>query len=210
MADVANPSFARTNLDHRLLNREVDKLIKLPKSVFVNQFTEDSAKAFTAQLIEAEDSGQSIIPVYIDSYGGQVYALLHMIDAIKACKLPVATIAIGKAMSCGAFLLSQGTEGHRYMAPYTRLMIHEVSSISWGKVEELKADVAETELLNKMAFKLLGNSTGHDDEYFLKIIHDKSHADWYLNADEAKYHNLINHIRIPHFNISVNVDVSFS
>jgi hypothetical protein len=37
---------------------------------------------------------------YQNNYGGQVYALLSMIDCIKASQKTIATIAIGKSMSC--------------------------------------------------------------------------------------------------------------
>ena len=35
-------------------------------------------------MINAQNTGQSIIPIVIDSYGGEVYSLLKMIDMIKA------------------------------------------------------------------------------------------------------------------------------
>ena len=42
---------------------------------------------------------------------------------------------------------------------------------------------------------------------FLDIVHQKGHADWYLEADEAKKHNLANQIRVPKFDISIGVDI---
>ena len=47
------------------------------------------------------------------------------------------------------------------------------------------------------------------DDYFLKIVHRKGHADWFLDAAEAKKHNLANQLRVPKFNISVGVDIDF-
>ena len=41
----------------------------------------------------------------------------------------------------------------------------------------------------------------------LKIVDKKKHADWFLDADEAKKHNLANQIRLPTMNIDVNVDI---
>ena len=81
-----------------------------PIIIRVNEFDEDSAKEFAQQMSSAQSSGQSIIPVIIDSYGGQVYSLMSMIGNIKSSKIPVATIVEGKAMSCGAILFSFGTQ----------------------------------------------------------------------------------------------------
>ena len=101
----------------------------------VNKFDEPTAKAFSTAIMKAQNTGQHIIPIIIDSYGGQVYSLMSMISDIKHSKVPVATIVQGKAMSCGAILFSFGAEGHRYMDPDSTLMIHDVSSMGWGKVE---------------------------------------------------------------------------
>ena len=210
MADAAtSDDFSRTNIDSRILLRKVNELLIKPKAVYVNKFNEESALKFHKDMAEAEDTGQDIIPVYIDSYGGYVDALVHMVDVIRSCKVTVATICLGKAMSCGAVLLTQGAEKHRYMAPASRVMIHDVASFAYGKVEEIKSSAEETERLNDLIYTWMAEGTGHDVDYFKKIVHDKSHADWYLTADEAKKHNIVNHIKIPKFNINVNVNVKF-
>jgi ATP-dependent Clp protease protease subunit len=202
-------AFVKSVIDNRIIVRKAEELVLPPKVIFVNKFTEESAKKFAIEMSAAEDTNQSIIPVYIDSYGGYVDALIHMMEVIRSCKTPVATICIGKAMSCGALLLSQGVEGHRYMGASSRVMIHEVSSGTHGKVEEIKADVNETDRLNKMVYKWMANNTGHADDYFMKLTHEKNHADWFLTADECKSHNLVNHLRIPKFTINVKVDIEF-
>ena len=104
------------------------KLMNNPIVVRVNKFNEDAAKKFTQDMASAHNSGQNIIPIVIDSYGGQVYSLMSMISDIKSSDLPVATIVEGKAMSCGAVLFTFGENGHRYMAPDATVMIHDVSS----------------------------------------------------------------------------------
>ncbi len=188
---------------------DVALLYRSPITILVNKFTEDSAKDFKKDMFRAQNSGQKIIPIEIDSYGGEVYSLLKMIDVIKSSTVPVATICMGKAMSCGAILLTFGAEGHRYMAPTAAVMIHEVSSGSCGKVEEIKADAKEVERLNQLALKLMANNCGKDSEYFLKIVHEKSHADWFLDAEETKKHNIVNHIRIPRMKLDFKVDATF-
>ena len=125
------------------------KLRKDPVIVRVNKFNEESAKKFDESVSAAHNAGQKVIPVIIDSYGGQVYSLMSMISAISHAEIPVATIVEGKAMSCGAILFSFGEQGLRFMDPDATVMIHDVSSMEHGKVEEIKASAEETERLNQ-------------------------------------------------------------
>ena len=178
-----------------------------PVTIRVNKFTEDSAADFQRKMAMAHNTGQEIVPVIIDSYGGQVYSLMTMISAIKNSELPVATIVEGKAMSCGAILFSFGTEGHRYMDPYATVMIHDVSAGAIGKIEELKANSEEANRLNEQVFKMMAQNIGKSDKYFLKRIHEKGHADWYLDPEECKKINLANHLRVPVLNIKINVEM---
>ena len=188
------------------LIKEVE-LKKNPIIVRVNKFNEDSAKKFAGELAAAHNTGQSVIPIVIDSYGGQVYSLMSMIAAIKDSELPIATIVEGKAMSCGAILFSFGDEGKRFMDPNATVMIHDVSSMAWGKVEEVKVSAEETDRLNQIVYRMMAQNCGREDEYFLEQVHERGHADWFLDAEAAKKHNLANHLRIPTVHIDVNVRI---
>lgn len=178
-----------------------------PVIVTVNEFTEESAQKFNSEMSMAQNSGQKIIPIEIDSYGGQVYALMSMISSIKSSRIPVATIVQGKAMSCGAILASFGTEGYRYMSEHSTMMIHDVSSGAFGKIEELKSDVRETERLNDIVYKMMAHNCGKPEDYFTKIIHQRGHSDWFLDANTAKEHNIINHIKLPELVIEAKIEI---
>ena len=185
------------------------ELRKQPVIIRVNKFDEDAAKKFAAEMATAHNTGQKVIPVVIDSYGGQVYSLMSMISAIKHAEIPVATIVEGKAMSCGAILFSFGTQGYRFMDPDATVMIHDVSSMDMGKVEELKAGALEADRLNTIVYRMMAQNCGKKDDYFLKIVDKKKHADWFLDATETKKHGMANHIRVPKFKITVHVDIDF-
>lgn len=188
---------------HALL--EECKLRNNPIIVRVNKFDEESAAKFCAAISAGQNTGQPIIPVVVDSYGGQVYSLIAMVDAIRSSNIPVATIIEGKAMSCGALLASFGAKGYRFVAPTAAVMIHEVSNGMHGKVEEIKADSAQTERLNKWAVDSLDQNAGKTSGYFAGLIHEKAHADWYLTPEELVAHGLVDHIRIPSFHTTVSV-----
>jgi len=191
------------------LLKEPNLIDGLPTIIRVNKFDESSAKGFSTAMMRAQNTGQPVVPVIIDSYGGQVYSLMSMISDINHSKIPVATIVQGKAMSCGALLFSFGTEGHRYMDPDATLMIHDVSSMKWGKVEEVKAGAEETERLNKKVYRMMAKNCAQSKDYFLDRIHQKGHADWFLDSKEAKTHNLANHLRIPEMRIETKVNFKF-
>ena len=195
-----------TEISH--LIKEVE-LRKNPVIVTVNKFDEKSAKEFQQQVSLAHNTGQKVIPIVIDSYGGQVYSLMSMISAIKHAELPVATIVEGKGMSCGAILFSFGEQGLRFMDPDATVMLHDVSSMEIGKVEEIKASADETERLNQKVYTMMARNCGKKDDYFLKIVHKKSHADWYLDAEECKKHGLANQLRVPKLKINVSADIDF-
>ena len=194
------------NIDDKI--KEIE-LRRQPIIIRVNKFDEESAEKFQQEIALAHNTGQSVIPVVIDSYGGQVYSLMTMISAIKHAELPVATIVEGKAMSCGAVLLSFGEEGMRFADPDATVMIHDVSSGSWGKIEELKADVKEAERLDDKIYTMMARNCGKKDDYFKKKVFTRKHADWFMDASEAKKHGLVNHLRVPKIHVDVSVDIDF-
>lgn len=182
---------------------------QLPICIKVNKFTEESAAEFSRDFILAKNSWQPIIPIVIDSFGGQVYALLSMIDDVIGTNKPVMTIVKGKAMSCGAILLSCGWHGLRYAAKNSTVMIHEVSSFTVGKIEEIKADVTHTTFLNDKIFDILDKNCQQPKDYFKNIVHDKGHADWFLTGDDCVNHKLVNHTTLPEFKVNVRTELTW-
>jgi ATP-dependent Clp protease protease subunit len=196
-----------------IYNMNIDPCIKeielrtKPIIIRVNKFDEESAKTFASQMGQAHNTGQSKIPIIIDSYGGEVYSLMSMISSIQNATLPVATIVEGKAMSCGAILFSFGDEGLRFIDPNATIMIHDVSSMAWGKIEEVKSSSKEAERLNKIVYEMMAQNCGKRKDYFLKKVHKRGHADWFLDAKSAKKHNLANFTVVPKLNVDVTVNI---
>jgi ATP-dependent Clp protease protease subunit len=112
-------------------------------------------------------------------------------------------------MSCGAVLLTFGEEGMRFADPDATIMIHDISSGGYGKIEELKADIKEAERLDEKIYVMMARNCGKKDDYFKKKVFTKKHADWFMNAVEAKKHSIVNHLRVPKIGINVSVDIDF-
>ena len=190
------------------LIKEIE-LRRQPIIIRVNKFDDKAAAEFAAKIAAAHSTGQKVIPVIIDSYGGQVYSLMSMISAIKSSELPIATIVEGKAMSCGAVLLTFGEDGLRFADPDATVMIHDVSSGAHGKIEELKADVAEADRLDEKIYTMMARNCGKKEDYFKKKIFQKKHADWFMDGAEAKRNGIVNHLRVPKILVKVSVDIDF-
>jgi len=106
-------------------------------------------------------------------------------------------------------LLTCGHDGYRFAGSNSTIMIHEVSSIHFGKNEELKSSAKETDRLNEVLLQIMSKNCGHKKDYFETEITKRKHADWFLNAEEAKTHKIINQIGIPRFNIGIKMDLKF-
>jgi ATP-dependent Clp protease protease subunit len=186
--------------------RDIAALLEQPPLVIrVNKFDEEADKLFSEEMSKAHSSGQQVIPVFVDSYGGQVYTLLSMLETVRTSRVPVATVCSGKAMSCGAILFGMGTRGMRFASRDATFLLHDVSSCEWGKVEEIKAGAKECERLNVMIYTKLALHCGKERKYFLDYIHNNSHADYMISAKEAMRMGLVDRIGIPELRTSVEV-----
>ena len=77
--------------------------------IWVIEFNEESAQDFrTSILKKSKENSHAPIIIYIDSYGGYVDSLAKMIATMDEIPNPKVTVCMGKAMSCGAILLSHG------------------------------------------------------------------------------------------------------
>ena len=65
------------------LHIKPEEAMEAPVSVYVNEFSEEAVKIFLEDITKANNTSQPIIPIYIDSYGGDVYALMAMIDILQ-------------------------------------------------------------------------------------------------------------------------------
>lgn len=180
-----------------------DPVLVQPVVVHVGDVTDESAEQFSKDIQAALDAKQPVIPILIDSYGGSAYATFRMIDTLKSVKVPVATICVGKCMSAGAILLAMGTEGLRFSAPNATILIHDVGSSTAGRLRDIKNETAELERMNNRIYKIMARSIGKPENYFIDILQKQGYSDWFLSPEEAKKHNLVNHLRLPKIKVKI-------
>ena len=66
-----------------------NELLDQPVIVVVTTFNDEGVKNFREDMEKAHHTGQPLIPVLIDSYGGSVYGCLDMVSHLKKSELPV-------------------------------------------------------------------------------------------------------------------------
>lgn len=196
-------------IDPKLHIAKLDEIYKQPITIRVNKFDEEYCATFHKDFEEAINTGQSVLPILIDSFGGSSYGVIGMLNLIEQSPIPVATILLSKAMSAGAILFAFGTDGYRYMHPDASLMIHDMACVTGGKVEDIKADSKSMDELNQRIYKRMSVHLGHKPDYFGNLIKEHNHVDWHLTAKDAKKHNIANHLKVPKYNIQIGLNVSF-
>jgi len=179
-----------------------------PIVINVNSFAEDSIADFRDYMQEASDSGQPRVQIYIDSFGGDVYALIGMMEIIKNSPIPVDTICTTKAMSCGACLFVMGES--RYISPEATLMFHDFQqSISDNTpVTHIAEHAREGQDMREKVMTLIDDKRGKKEGTLEKKL--KEHGSWFLNANEAKKENFCDYIGpAPKMVVEVRCDITF-
>lgn len=131
------------------------------------------------------------INIYINSPGGSVLAGLAIEDTMHAVSCPIATTAMGMAMSMGAYLLSAGTKGMRSSTEGCRIMCHQVSSgMGRSTAADMKISMKETELLDDYLAERLAQNCGKTVEQYRQ----DTNRDFYMSAQEAVAYGLVDKV----------------
>lgn len=155
------------------------------------QVNEHTANITVAQLLHlAYEDPKKDIKLYINSPGGSVYDGMAIYDTMQYISPDVQTIGIGLQASMGAFLLSSGAKGKRFALPHSKVMIHQPSSGTQGKVTDMEIDLKEGMAVKEMLAALLAKNTG---QKLAKIKIDME-RDYWMTPDEAKAYGLIDEV----------------
>jgi len=160
--------------------------------IFVSGEVEDGmANAIVAQLLflDAQDNEKDIV-MYINSPGGVITAGLAIYDTMRHIKSDVSTVCVGQAASMGAVLLAAGTKGKRAILPNSRVMIHQPSSGTRGKVTDQEIDLKESLLLKEKLAQILAENSGQD----LEKLKNDMERDYWMSAEEAVKYGLADKI----------------
>ena len=170
----------------------------------VDEVDANSATQISEKLREAEELGQTFVPFFIHSNGGEVYALMSIVESMKRCKVPIYTYVSGYAASCAACIFSCGTR--RFMSRNARLLIHDVSvdfsQESNMTSSNLKTEAKEMRNLNKTIFQIMAENAGHPSNFFINLVKNKRNNDIYVDAAQALEWKLATDIGYPVVKVS--------
>ena len=111
-------------------------------------------------------------------------------DTMNFVKSDVSTICLGMAASMGAFLLSSGENGKRYILPNAEVMIHQPLGGAQGQATEIKIAAEHILKLREKLNRILAKNTNQD----LETIESDTERDNFMNSNEALKYGIVDKI----------------
>jgi ATP-dependent Clp protease protease subunit len=127
-------------LENEMLKMQCDYKLETPPSIYIN----------------------------IHSYGGDVYAGLAAMNTLEKCRVPVVTVVDGFVASAATFILLGGHQ--RWMREHSQVLIHQIRGESWGKYEDLKDEMQNTEVLMNIIQTIYVDKSDFPAKKIRKII----------------------------------------
>jgi ATP-dependent Clp protease protease subunit len=156
------------------------------------QDQENNVDEIIKSILEINESNKSSSPIklYINSYGGDVYLFLGLIDVILTSKTPIYTYTLGAAMSCALLVALAGHK--RFAYKHSTFMYHQISLGEWDVAKNLEEDLIETKRLHKLIEEMVLDKTTITKEQIEDVHNHK--RDWYINSEEALKYKIIDQI----------------
>ncbi|MGE5456327.1 MAG: ClpP family protease [Ignavibacteriales bacterium] len=146
------------------------------------EIDDNSAKEIIETLLKLDTINNKDITMYINSGGGSVSAGLAIYDVMNMIKSDVKTICIGRCASMASILLINGARGKRYILENAEIMIHEVSSGTFGKVTEMQEKLDHSKILNNKLHKIIAQKT---KKSLKEVKRDTLNKDSWMNSSQA-------------------------
>ena len=167
------------------------RLLKERVIFIVGAIEDHMANLIVAQLLFLEsENPDKDVHLYINSPGGSVTAGLSIYDTMRFIKPDVSTMCIGQAASMGAFLLSGGTKGKRYILPNARTMIHQPSGGAQGQATDIEIQAKEILFLRERLKSLLADHTGQT----MEVIERDTERDRFMSAEQSVEYGLVDEV----------------
>ena len=188
------------NLENLLSNAHKDEKIQRVDNhiYFYSEVSRDSVFELNLLLKETEEENLSVshrmnidpIPIFlhIHSDGGSIFSAFDAIDYIQECKVPVHTIIEGSAASAGTIMSVVGEK--RYIRPHAYMLIHQLSSSCWGKMDEIEDEFANLQELMVQIKKLYEEHTNIPKKKLAELL---KHDLWW-NAEKCIEYGLVDEI----------------
>jgi ATP-dependent protease ClpP protease subunit len=133
-------------------------------------------------------------PIYlhITSYGGDLYAGFLAHDIINNFPIPIYTVIEGYAVSCGSIMSVAGKK--RYITPNSHMLIHQLSSATWGTFDEMHDEHKNLETNMEQLYKIYGDAS--NKKLNKKKLQEILKHDIYWNFDMCNKYGLVDELWI--------------
>ena len=180
-------------------NNEIETKVVDNHIYYYSSVNKKSALELNMKLREVENkllkkyndynNHQEYIYLHINSFGGSVFSAFSVIDTIKNMKVPVVSIIEGAAASA-ATLISVMCD-YRIIYKTSYMLIHQLSSGSWGKMNELEEEMENLKELMNSIKKIYKENTNIPKGELNEIL---KHDLWW-NADICLAKGLVDEIK---------------
>ena len=166
------------------------------KLLFYGDVDQMSIAELTHMILEIDDHDKKLshtailhgfsytpepINIYINSFGGDAYAVLGLLSIMKLCNIQIHTYVTGCAMSAGFMIAINGHK--RFCYETSTLMVHESSHGDSGTIHERLESMEEDHRLQKMLDNNIIENTNLTKKDLKKIY--KLKKDKYLSPDDS-------------------------
>ena len=165
---------------------------------FYSSVDHESAKILNLQLkkmiqeskILGEVYKENVNPIHlhIQSYGGSLLDTFSIVDTIEKSEVPIYTYVDGYAASAATLISVSGAK--RFTGPNSILLIHQLSTSSGGKYEEMVDDKKNMDTF----MKIIRNIYLKKSKLDIECLNDILRHDWWLTSNEALEYGLIDEI----------------
>lgn len=159
--------------------------------------------------IKKKEKERGYITFFINTHGGSCIdgtALIDTIEMVRGMGIPVVGIVQGIAYSMGSGLLQACSI--RMMARHSRMMLHEVSAMAWGKLDDMEHRLKETAEWNRRLCDVYAerNTVGHTDvKFWQRYLKGK---DKFISGVECIELGLVDAIYRPLQSFSIPMELS--
>ena len=164
----------------------------------------ETSDIFYTTVQKALDSAQDLLPILINSDGGDLNAMLQILDIMEGISpevLRFCTINCGMAASAAGPILASGSPGFRLALPRSKVMVHDLSMGTFGSYSDVTDALHQASMDREILFNALDTSTSKTPGYWLKQVNSKKENIW-LNSDLALKEGFIDTVGVPVIRVS--------
>ena len=167
---------------------------------FYSEVSNKSAFEFTKALhkicnklkeLKNQFDVEPIIHVHINSYGGCLFSGFCIVDAIRKAQnegFKIYTYCEGKVASAGTIISIVGNK--RFISKNAVMLIHQLSSVFWGKFHEIEDDWENC----KMLMKKLKDIYKENTKFKKRELDNLLKRDLWLESQKCLRHGLVDEI----------------